>query len=101
MDNTILPKQNKWLVLLCVGIGAFLSSLNSSLTSTILPTIERSLKLSLSQSEWIVLIYLLVMTVTLIPIGRLSDLLGQRKIFLFGFALFTCSAILCGFSSNF
>jgi EmrB/QacA subfamily drug resistance transporter len=100
MDTT-LPKQNKWLVLLCVGIGAFLSSLNSSLTSTILPTIEHSLKTTLSQSEWVVLIYLLIMTVTLIPIGRLSDLSGHRKIFLSGFALFICSAILCGCSSNF
>lgn len=98
---TIPPKQNKWLVLLCVGIAAFLSSLNSSLTSTILPIIKNSLNITLSQSEWIVLIYLLIMTVALIPIGRLSDLWGQRKIFLFGFALFTCSAIICGCSSNF
>ncbi|VBB08536.1 Hypothetical protein LUCI_3814 [Lucifera butyrica] len=99
--DSILPGQNKWFVLLCVGIGAFLSSLNSSLTSTILPIIEHSLKTTLSQSEWIVLIYLLIMTVTLIPIGRLSDLWGHRKIFMFGFVLFTCSSILCGYSSNF
>jgi EmrB/QacA subfamily drug resistance transporter len=84
-----------------VGIGTFLSSLNSSLTNTILPTIERSLKISFGQSEWIVLIYLLVLTVTLVPIGRLSDLWGHRTIFLIGFALFTSAAVVCGCSRNF
>lgn len=101
MEIATQSKQHKWLILLCVGIGAFLSSLNTSITSTILPVIESSLKTTLSQSEWIVLIYLLIMTVTLIPIGKLSDLLGHRKIFLFGFALFTCAAIICGSSSSF
>jgi EmrB/QacA subfamily drug resistance transporter len=93
--------HQKWYVLVCVGIGTFLSSLNTSITNTILPTIEHSFKISLVQSEWIVLIYLLILTMALVPIGRLSDLWGHRRIFLLGFALFTCAAVLCGLSKNF
>lgn len=101
MDKAPLSEHKKWLILLCVGIGTFLSSLNSSLTNTILPTIERSLKISLGQSEWIVLIYLLILTVALVPIGKLSDLWGHRTIFLSGFALFTCAALICGLAQSF
>lgn len=104
MDAIVEPaqaKRSKWIVLVCVGIATFLSSLNSSLTSTILPTIERSLNTTTDQSEWLVLIYLLIMTVVLIPIGRLSDHMGRRKLFLLGFVIFTGAAILCGFSDTF
>jgi EmrB/QacA subfamily drug resistance transporter len=98
---TSWPNRRKRLALLCVGTGTLLSSLNSSLTNTLLPTIERSLHISIGQSKWIVLIYLLVLTASLIPIGRLSDLLGHRKIFLCGFAVFSCASVLCGLSRNF
>lgn len=93
--------DRRWYVLLTVGIGTFLSSLNTSITNTVLPTIERSLQITLGQSEWIVLIYLLILTLFLIPIGRLSDLWGHRLLFLLGFALFTSAAVLCGLSRNY
>ncbi len=102
MDELMKSQNQKnWPVIVCVGIGTFLSSLNSSLTNTILPTIEHSLKIRLAQSEWIVLIYLLILTITLVPIGRLSDLWGHKTIFLTGFVLFTAAAIVCGLSANF
>lgn len=100
--SEITKSQNKnWLIIVCVGIGTLLSSLNSSLTNTILPTVEHSLNIQLAQSEWIVLIYLLILTIALVPIGRLSDLWGHKPIFLAGFALFTCAAVVCGLSANF
>ncbi len=100
--NVIAKSQNKnWLVIVCVGLGTFLSSLNSSLTNTILPTVEHSLKIQLAQSEWIVLIYLLILTIALVPIGRLSDLWGHKTIFLIGFAVYTCAALVCGLSASF
>lgn len=93
--------SRRWYVLITVGIGTFLSSLNTSITNTVLPVIQRAIHLTLSQSEWIVLIYLLVLTLLLLPVGRLSDIFGHRFIFLSGFALFTCSALLCGLSGSY
>jgi EmrB/QacA subfamily drug resistance transporter len=100
---TILTQayHRQWYVLVTVGIGTFLSSLNTSITNTVLPVIQKTLHLALSQSEWIVLIYLLILTLFLLPVGRLSDLWGHRRIFLFGFGLFTCAASFCGLSTNF
>lgn len=93
--------DRRWYVLITVGIGTFLSSLNTSITNIVLPFIERSLHLSLSQSEWIVLIYLLVLTLFLLPIGRVADLWGYRSIFLSGFVLFACAAAVCGLSKSY
>lgn len=94
-------KSSNRLVFTCVGIGTFIASLNSSLITTILPDIRQALKISMGQSNWLVLIFLLVMTVSLIPFGRLSDILGQRLILLIGYIVFTCAAIVCGCSFNF
>ncbi len=94
-------RTHKWLVIACVGIGTFIASLNSSLITTILPAIRQTLKISAGQSDWLVLIFLIVMTVSLIPFGRLSDIMGHRFILLVGFALFTCAALICGCSSDF
>jgi len=93
--------HHRWYVLVTVGIGTFLSSLNTSITNTVLPVIQKDIHLTLSQSEWIVLIYLLVLTLLLLPVGRLSDLFGHRLIFLSGFALYTLAALLCGFSKTY
>lgn len=93
------PKR--WFVLITVGIGTLLSSLNTSMTNTILPVIEKDLRISMSQSEWIVLIYLLVLTLCLLPMGRLADLFGYRPVFLSGFVLYMGAAILCGVSGDY
>ncbi|MDI3257677.1 MAG: MFS transporter [Kyrpidia sp.] len=93
--------NRRWYVLLTVGIGTFLSSFNTSITNTVLPVIERELHTTFDQSEWIVLIYLLVLTLFLLPVGRLSDIWGRRRIFLAGFALFACAAAMCGLSANY
>ena len=94
-------KNSNQLVFTCVGIGTFIASLNSSLITTILPYIRQALKITTGQSDWLVLIFLLVMTVSLIPFGRLSDILGQRLILLIGYIVFTCATIVCGCSLNF
>lgn len=96
MESAIHVYNRRWYVLLTVGIGTFIASLNTSITNTVLPVIERYLGITLGQSEWIVLIYLLVLTLFLVPIGRLSDLWGHRPVFLLGFMLFTCAAVFSG-----
>ncbi|WAH40243.1 MFS transporter [Alicyclobacillus fastidiosus] len=101
MATLIHAHDRRWYVLLTVGIGTFLSSLNTSITNTVLPVMQQALHLTLSQSEWVVLIYLLVLTLFLLPVGRLSDVWGHRRIFLFGFALFTCAAVVSGLSRNY
>lgn len=97
--ETLYPLR--WFVLVTVGIGSFLSASSTSITNTILPVIERGLHISLGQSEWVVLIYLLGVTLCLLPVGRLSDILGHRPLFLTGFAGFLAGSLVCGLAKGF
>jgi EmrB/QacA subfamily drug resistance transporter len=110
MKQEILPAANnagetlyplRWYVLMTVGIGSFLSASSTSITNTILPVIERDLHISLGQSEWVVLIYLLGVTLCLLPVGRLSDILGHRPLFLTGFAGFLAGSLVCGLAHGY
>ena len=65
-----------------------------------LPTIERSLHLSVSGLEWIVSSYLLVLGGLLLVGGRVADVFGRRRVFLVGLAIFTLSSLAAGLAGS-
>ena len=85
-------------VTLSVWIGAFMSTLDASIVNISLPTIVRSLDTDLTAVAWVVMSYLIVITGCLLVMGRLSDLFGQKQIYLLGFLTFTLGSAFCGFS---
>jgi EmrB/QacA subfamily drug resistance transporter len=85
-------------VTLSVWIGAFMSTLDASIVNISLPTIVRSLNTDLTAVAWVVMSYLIVITGCLLVMGRLSDLFGQKQIYLLGFLTFTLGSAFCGFS---
>src|SRR5512136_460058 len=87
----------RWITL-NVWIGAFMSTLDASIVNISLPTIVRSLDTDLAAVAWVVMAYLIVITGCLLVMGRLSDLFGQKKIYLLGYLAFTLGSALCGFS---
>lgn len=76
-------------------IGTFMSTLDSSIVNIALPTIRRDLAAS-DNAEWIILSYLLTTTSTLLIMGKLSDWLGRREMYITGFAVFVLGSLLCG-----
>src|SRR5665647_83023 len=84
-----------WLFFFLVATGVFLSTMDSSMVDVALPTIMRSFATTLAQTEWVALIYLLTITVTLLIWGRLSDRLGKAKIYLLGMLVFTVGSVAC------
>ena len=84
-----------WWILSAVACGTFMATLDSSIVNIALPTIQVALDTELSRIKWIVILYLLVITCLLLPFGRLSDLLGRKRIFLLGFSIFTVGSTLC------
>ena len=88
------------IIILTVGIGTFMSSLDSSIVNLALPLIKNSFGISLSMVEWIVTAYLLVVSSLLLTFGRLSDLYGHKKVYQTGFAIFTAGSLLCALSPN-
>src|SRR5436190_2636631 len=83
-------------VLTTVACGTFMATLDSSIVNIALPTLTKALRTDLRSIKWVIVIYLLTITCSLLPFGRLSDLYGRKKIFQFGFIVFTIGSLLCG-----
>ena len=90
--------DQKWLVLLAIGVGSFMSALDGSVGNTVLPLIRVAFGSSVAEIEWVVAIYLLVVSGLLLTFGRLGDIRGQRAVYLAGFAVFTLGSGLCALS---
>jgi EmrB/QacA subfamily drug resistance transporter len=65
-----------------------------------LPSIERSLHMSISSLEWIVTAYALTFAALLITGGKLGDLYGRRKMFIAGLVVFTLASLACGLAPS-
>jgi EmrB/QacA subfamily drug resistance transporter len=86
----------KWWVLLAVGVGTFMSALDGSVVNTILPVINRAFGSNVATIEWMVTLYLLVVSGLLLSFGRLGDLRGHKPVYVSGFVVFVLSSALCG-----
>ncbi|MFI7586205.1 MFS transporter [Spongisporangium articulatum] len=87
------PARGGRRVLLPLGLAAFITALDSSVTSVAAPTIQRDLDLSLSSLEWIAACYLLAFGGLMLLGGRLTDMLGRRRVLQLGLWLFCVSSI--------
>ncbi len=94
--RSIAGIDRKWLVLLAVGVGTFMSALDSSVVNTVLPVMRDTFGSEVATVEWVVTIYLLVVSGLLLSFGRLGDLRGHKVIYVSGFAVFVLGSALCG-----
>jgi len=85
----------KWNLLLITTIGTFMGSLDGSIVNIAIPTISMDLKAPFELIQWVTIVYLLVMAISLVALGRLGDLHGRKNFFLLGLATFTISSFLC------
>ena len=88
------------IVLAIVVLGTLMGSLDVTIVLLAFPTITSGLHSDLATSIWIILVYLLVISITTTQVGRLGDLYGRSRMFNFGFAMFTVGSALCGFSNS-
>ena len=99
-DARYLGLEAKWWVLLAIGISTFMSALDGSVVNTALPVIRTFFNTEVSGIEWVVTIYLLVLSGLLLSFGRLGDLRGHKTVFVSGFGIFIISSALCGFAPS-
>jgi EmrB/QacA subfamily drug resistance transporter len=90
----------KWRTLAVVGAGTFMSALDGSVVNTALPIIGRETRAALPTLEWIVLIYLLTATSTLLIFGRLADIYGRKRFYVTGLALFAVGSLASGLAPS-
>lgn len=92
--------DRKWWVLLAIGVGTFMSALDGSVVNTILPVVTRAFNTDVATIEWVVTIYLLVVSGLLLSVGRLGDLRGHKPVYMTGFIIFVLSSALCGLAQS-
>ncbi len=87
-------------MLLCIGIGTFMSALDGSVVNTVLPVIRQALNSDVATVEWVVTVYLLVVSGLLLSVGRLGDIRGHKVLYVSGFVIFVLGSALSGFSPS-
>ncbi len=90
----------QWLLLVAAGFSSFMVSMQGSALNAILPFVARSLGVDLFTIQWVVLVYLIVGSGLLLAFGRLGDMIGQRRLFLTGFAVFISGSVLSSLAPN-
>jgi MFS family permease len=83
-----------------VCIGAFMGQLDASIVTLALPRIGAGLGESAAAVRWVSLAYMLVLALTLVPVGLLADRFGRKLLYTYGFAVFTLGSVLCGLAST-
>jgi EmrB/QacA subfamily drug resistance transporter len=99
-SSYILNNNRKWLVLLAVGAGTFMTALDSSVVNTILPVVNRDFNSDIAIVEWVIVVYLLLISGLLPTFGRIGDIKGHKAVYISGFAIFIGSSTLCAFSPS-
>jgi EmrB/QacA subfamily drug resistance transporter len=98
--HAFTPENRKWWTLAAVSFGLFMIMLDNTVVNVALPSIQRDLKVSLSQLEWVVSAYFLTFAALMLTGGKLADLLGRRRMFIAGLVIFTLSSLACGLAAN-
>jgi MFS family permease len=81
--------------MLVVMTGVLISAVDSTIVVLALPAIEHDLNVSLSSVIWVVVSYLLAVTVLATQLGRLGDMFGRVRMYEAGFAIFVLGSLLC------
>lgn len=95
-----ISKKRRWAVLFALTLGTAVVFLDSTIMPVTLPTIQKEFSLSQSGMQWVINAYLLVIGCLILAGGKVSDLLGHKKMYCVGKALFGVASILGGLSQT-
>src|SRR5436305_3028412 len=96
MTNPTNFSRRRWSALALIVVAQFMVVLDVAIVNVALPSIKADLGFSESGLQWVVSAYAIVFGGTLLLGGRLADLLGRRRLFIAGLALFSLTSLLCG-----
>jgi len=93
-------ETNRWLVLVIVCLAQFMVVLDATVVNIALPSIQQGLHFSDADLQWVINAYTLVFGGFLLLGGRAADLLGRKRLFLAGVALFSAASLLNGLAQS-
>jgi DHA2 family multidrug resistance protein-like MFS transporter len=95
-----LPTPRRTYVVVCILLGVVLSSLDSAIANIALPTIARELRATDADTVWVVNGYQLASAVCLLPAAALGEILGHKRVYVAGMAVFTAASLGCALSPS-
>jgi EmrB/QacA subfamily drug resistance transporter len=94
--STSPESERRWSALALIVTAQFMVILDVAIVNVALPSIKTDLSFSQTNLQWVISAYAILFGGTLLLGGRLADLLGRRRLFIGGLALFAVSSLLCG-----
>ena len=93
--------DRRWKVLLVTAVAVFMAFLDVTIVNVAFPSIQEAFPdASLASLSWVLNAYNIVFAALLVPAGRLADLLGRRRVFFIGMALFLGASAACGLAPS-
>src|SRR6059058_2379048 len=90
----------KWLPLLTVCLGTFMLLIDVTIVNVALPDMAKDLKTSFGSLQWVVDAYALTLAALVLGTGSIADLVGHRRAYIAGLALFAVASFVCGIAPN-
>src|SRR3954451_13106871 len=100
MSSLEARRDSKWLILVLVCFAQFMVILDATIVNVALPSIQTDLDFSANSLQWVINSYTLVFGGFLLLGGRAGDLIGRRRVFLAGVAVFTTASLLNGLATS-
>src|ERR1700759_4934407 len=95
-----ITDRSRWISLVVLCVGMLMIVLDATIVNVALPSIQDDLGFSQSSLAWVVNAYLIAFGGLLLLAGRVGDLVGRKRVFLAGLAVFTLASAVCGASQS-
>jgi EmrB/QacA subfamily drug resistance transporter len=96
----ITDANRKWWVLIAMGAALGLMVLDETIVGVALPTMQRDLGLSATESHWVVNAYLVVFAALAAAMGKLGDMVGLKRFFILALVIFGATSLAAGFAQD-
>jgi EmrB/QacA subfamily drug resistance transporter len=98
--STSSVRPDRWKILPVVLLSPFMGCLDGSIVNVALPTMAKELGVGLDSVQWTVSSYLIVVSALVLVFGKVADLLGKKRVFVWGFLVFGSGSLLCALAWN-
>ncbi|WP_245197514.1 DHA2 family efflux MFS transporter permease subunit [Jiella mangrovi] len=99
-QDAAAPDSRRWLTLSILLLAGFMNLIDVTIVNVAIPSLKADLGASDSQIEWVVAGYIVAFALGLLPLGRLGDVVGRKRMFLIGISGFTLCSAFCGISPS-
>lgn len=107
MNDNIPPDSSqsngnayKWKALTTLAVGAMMATMDASITNIAFPTLTKTFNKELTTVMWISVAFVLTSTSAMLTLGKIADLVGRKRIYVLGTAVFTLALFACSLSQS-